>query len=127
MTIAPLVGSIACGDLSPEIEQIEDSFALPRSLFGSGDLVTLHARGNSMQEIGIDDGDTLVIRRQEQAEDGDIVVALANGENTLKRLYRRNGKVILHPENKEMKDIIVDSCEIRGVLVGSIKTFLRRY
>lgn len=126
-TIAPLLGSIACGDPNYEVEYIEDSFELPRSLFGSGKLVTLHAKGTSMIDIGIDDGDIIVIRRQDHAEDGEIIVALTNGCNTLKRLYRRNGKVILHPENKEMKDIIVDSCEIQGVLVGSIKTFLRRY
>lgn len=126
-TIAPLLGSIACGDPNYEVEYIEDSFELPRSLFGSGKLVALHAKGTSMIDIGIDDGDIIVIRRQDHAEDGEIIVALTNGCNTLKRLYRRNGKVILHPENKEMKDIIVDSCEIQGVLVGSIKTFLRRY
>lgn len=126
-TIAPLLGSIACGDPNYEVEYIEDSFELPRSLFGNGKLVMLHASGTSMIDIGIDDGDLIVVRQQDHAEDGEIIVALTNNCNTLKRLYHKNGKVVLHPENKEMKDIIVDSCEIQGVLVGSIKTFLRRY
>ena len=122
-TIAPLIGAIACGEPSFEVEHIEDSFELPRSLFGSGKLFMLHASGNSMIEAGINDGDLIVLRKQDHAEDGEIVVALTNGENTLKRLYHRNGKIVLHPENKTMKDIIVKNCEIQGVLVGCIKTY----
>lgn len=122
-TIAPLVGAIACGEPNFEIEHIEDSYELPRSLFGSGKLFVLHASGESMIDVGINDGDLVVIRKQDHADDGEIVVALTNGNNTLKRLYHRNGKVVLHPENKTMKDIIVNNCEIQGVLVGCIKTF----
>ncbi len=122
-TIAPLIGAIACGEPSLEIEHIEDSFELPRSLFGSGKLFMLHASGNSMVEAGINDGDLIVLRKQDYADDGDIVVALTSGNNTLKRLYHRNGKIVLHPENKTMKDIIVSNCEIQGVLVGCIKTY----
>lgn len=65
----------------------------------------------------------IVIRKQNTAEDGEIVVAMINGETTLKRIFRRNGKVILHPENKEMKDIVVKDCEIQGVLVSCIKIY----
>lgn len=122
-TIAPLVGAIACGEPRFEIEHIEDSFELPRSLFGSGKLFMLHASGNSMVEAGIDDGDLIVLRKQDYADDGDIVVALTNGNNTLKRLYHRNGKIVLHPENRTMKDIVVTNCEIQGILVGCIKTY----
>lgn len=111
--IAPLIGAIACGEPSFEEEHIEDSFELPRSLFGSGKLFMLHASGNSMIEAGINDGDLIVLRKQDYAEDGDIVVALTSGNNTLKRLYHRNGKIVLHPENKTMKDIIVSNCDIQ--------------
>ena len=76
-----------------------------------------------MIDIGINKDDLLVIRKQEYAEDGEIVVALTNGDNTLKRLFHRNGKIVLHPENKTMSDIIVKNCEIQGVLVGCIKTY----
>lgn len=123
MAIAPLVGQIACGEPCFEVENIEENFALPRSVFGSGDLFMLRAFGDSMIDAGIDDGDLIVLRKQDYADDGDIVVALTNGNNTLKRLSHRSGKIVLHPENKTMKDIIVSDCEIQGVLVGCIKTY----
>lgn len=123
MAIAPLVGQIACGEPCFEVENIEENFALPRSVFGSGDLFMLRAFGDSMIDAGINKGDLLVIRKQQEANDGDIVVALTSGNNTLKRLYHRNGKIVLHPENKTMTDIIVSNCEIQGVLVGCIKTY----
>lgn len=122
-TIAPLLGDIACGEPRFEVEYIEDSFELPRALFGNGKLFMLHASGDSMIDVGINDGDLIVIRQQENAEDGDIVVALTNNSNTLKRFYNRNGKVVLHPENKAMEDIVVDNCQIQGVLVGCIKKY----
>ncbi len=121
--IVPLIGQIACGEPCFEVENIEESFALPRSVFGNGELFMLRAFGDSMIDAGINKDDLLVIRKQESADDGDIVVALVNGNNTLKRLYRRNGKIVLHPENKTMEDIIVADCEIQGVLVSCIKLF----
>lgn len=121
--LVPLVGQIVCGDPCLEVEYIEESFMLPRSIFGKGYLIMLRAVGDSMKDAGISKGDYLVIRKQENANDGDIVVALVNGNNTLKRLYRRNGKIVLHPENKTMEDIIVADCEIQGVLVSCIKLF----
>ena len=120
---APLVGSIACGQPVDAVENIEESFALPRSIFGNGDLFMLRTFGDSMIDIGIKKDDLVVIRKQNTADDGEIVVAMINGETTLKRIFRRNGKVILHPENKEMKDIVVKDCEIQGVLVSCIKIY----
>ena len=63
------------------------------------------------------------MRRQSYADDGQIVVALIDGEATLKRIFHRGGKIVLHPENKQMQDIIVDTCEIQGVLVSCIKMY----
>ena len=83
----------------------------------------LRAFGDSMIDAGINKDDLLVIRKQQEANDGDIVVALTNGENTLKRLYHKGRIIVLHPENKTMKDIEVTNCEIQGVLVGCIKTY----
>lgn len=119
----PLVGEIACGELCLEVENIEESFALPQSLFGSGELFMLRAFGDSMIDAGISKGDLLVIRKTCEANDGDIVVAMVNGENTLKRFYRESGKVRLHPENKAMQDILVKDCEIQGVLISCIKMY----
>ena len=121
--LAPLVGSIVCGIPNLSEQNYEDTFALPTDIFGKGELFMLHADGNSMIEAGISPGDLLVLRKQDSADDGEIVVALVDGETTLKRLYRRDGKIVLHPENKRMKDIIVDDCNVQGVLVSYIKKY----
>lgn len=123
VAITPIVGSIACGQPVDAVEHIEESVALPRSIFGHGSLFILHATGDSMIDIGIKPNDLVVIRQQKTAENGEIVVAMMNGETTLKRFYKRNGKVVLHPENKKMKDIIVKDCEIQGVLVSCIHIY----
>ena len=76
-----------------------------------------------MIEAGIDDGDLVVVKKQVEANEGDIVVALVDNQNTLKRYFRddENKKIILHPENKKMNDIIVDECCIQGVACHIIK------
>ncbi len=119
----PLVGQIACGQPTFAVEDIEGNYALPRDIFGGGELFMLRAFGNSMIDIGIEEGDLLVLRKQTYAEEGDIVVALVGEDTTLKRFFRRDNKIVLHPENKEMRDIIVKECEIQGVLVSSIKMY----
>jgi repressor LexA len=122
-TLTPLVGSIACGLPNMAVEEYEETYALPKGIFGTGELFMLHATGNSMIDAGIMPGDLLVIRKQDTAEDGEIVVALIDNDATLKRLYHKDGKIVLHPENKRMKDIIVDRCAVQGVLVSCIKQF----
>lgn len=121
--IVPLIGEIACGEPLFAVENIEESYTLPKSLFGDGELFMLTAKGNSMIDAGISKGDLLVIKRQTAANDGDIVVALIDNDATLKRLYHKNGKIILHPENKQLKDIVLDKCNVQGVLVGCIKKY----
>lgn len=122
-TATPLLGRIACGEPTAEVEHIEESFALPQDLFGTGKLFMLHAHGDSMIDAGINDGDLLVIREQNYADDGDIIVALVNGNNTLKRLIHEGNKPYLHPENSSMKDIPVENLDIQGVLVSCIKMY----
>lgn len=119
-----IVGSIPCGTPEYEEENVEEYVSLPNAIFGKGDFFILRASGNSMIETGIDDGDLVVIRKQVSAEEGDIVVALVDNQNTLKRFYRdeENKKIILHPENKKMKDIVVDECYIQGVACHVIKS-----
>ena len=119
----PLVGQIACGQPTFAEENIEETHALPQSLFGNGKLFMLKAFGDSMIDVGIKQGDLIVLRSQNYAENGDIVVALVDGKNTLKRFYKKGKKIILHPENQTMKDIIVNECEIQGVLVSCIKMY----
>ena len=122
-TQTPIVGSVPCGSPQYEEENIEEYVSLPTAIFGKGDFFILRASGQSMIEAGIDDGDLVVVRKQVEANEGDIVVALVDNQNTLKRYYRDNAnkKIILHPENKTMKDIIVDDCYIQGVACHIIK------
>ena len=122
-TIVSLVGNIACGTPNEAIENIEERFVLPKSLFGDGELFMLRTFGDSMIGAGICKDDLIVIKKQNYANNGDIVVALVNGETTLKRLHLKDGKIILHPENGSMTDIVLDECEIQGILVGCIKTY----
>ena len=119
----PVLGEIACGDPILAEENIEEYVSLPTAIFGKGDFFILRASGQSMIEAGIDDGDLVVVKKQVEANDGDIVVALVDNQNTLKRYFRddENKKIILHPENKKMKDIIVDECCIQGVACHIIK------
>ena len=120
----PKVGSIPCGPLSEEEEHIDEDIKLPRVITGEGEFYLLTASGNSMIEAGIDDGDLVLIKLQNHAKYGDIVVALADGKNTLKRYMPDNEKrvIILHPENKEMEDIVVKDIVIQGVATKIIKS-----
>ena len=111
------------GDITIEAS-VEEYIPLPVSIFGSGELFIVRASHDSMIEAGIDDGDLVVVRKQQTARDGDIVVALVNNENTLKRYYRddKHHCIILHPENSTMSDIIVHGeCYIQGVAQQVIK------
>ena len=118
-----VVGSVSCGPLTFAEENIEEYIKLPTSLLGQGKFFILHASGQSMIGAGIEDGDLVVVRQQPTAEPGQIVVALVEDEVTLKRFYPdpENGCVRLHPENKRLKDIIVDDCQIQGVSVKVLK------
>ena len=121
-----VVGSVSCGPLTFAEENIEEYIKLPKSLLGAGKFFILHASGQSMIGAGIEDGDLVVVRQQETAEPGQIVVALVEDEVTLKRFFPdpQNGCIRLHPENKRMKDIIVDNCQIQGVAVKVLKDLL---
>ncbi|MCR5456627.1 MAG: transcriptional repressor LexA [Clostridiales bacterium] len=123
MNMVGLVGSVSCGPLTFAEQNIVEYFKLPSALIGHGDFFVLRAKGKSMIKAGIDDGDYVVIKRQNTAEDGQIVVALDGDEATLKRFYRdeKNKKVRLHPENDRMKDIILDDVQIQGIAVNVFK------
>ncbi len=125
-TIAPIVGEIACGSPNIAEENIEEFVALPTSLFGSGDFYILRTHGDSMIEAGIDEGDLVVIHRQETAQDGDIVAFMNEDyDTTLKRIYfKSNGTIILHPENSRLHDIVIRNpanCKILGVATKVMK------
>lgn len=123
MTRAAILGSISCGVPNFAEENIEEYVSLPESMFGKGEFFILRAKGESMIEVGIEEGDLVVIKAQNYAEEGQIVVALVEDEATLKRFYKdkKTNRVRLHPENSKMEDIIVDNCIIQGVAVKVIK------
>lgn len=120
----PVLGTISCGIPKYAEENIEEYIRLPVALFGKGDFFILRAYGDSMIEVGIEDGDLVLVRHQATAEIGQIVVALIDNEDaTLKRYYPEpeNHRVRLHPENSSMEDIIVPDCAIQGVAVKVLK------
>ena len=120
----PRIGRIACGTPALAEENIDGYISISTEFIGRGKYYFLHASGDSMTEAGIDDGDLVLVRYQEDANDGQIVVALTeDGENTLKRFYRDEKKrmIRLHPDNSDMEDIWVKECKIQGVAIKVIK------
>ena len=119
----PLVGRVTAGMPILAIENIEDHLVLPQSMLGHDDIFCLRVTGDSMIDIGILDGDIVVLRQQSTAENGEIVVAMVEDEATLKRIYYEHGHVRLQPENSTMAPIIVDNAEVLGKLVALIRQF----
>ena len=120
----PKLGYVPCGPLSEEYECIDGYVRLPASFVGNAkSCFLLTATGNSMIDVGINDGDLVLVRQQNEANYNDIVVALVENEVTLKRFRpdQENKRIILHPENKRMKDIVVKECKIQGVAIKVIK------
>ena len=119
----PVLGTIACGIPKFAEENIEEYVRLPVALFGKGNFFILRAYGDSMIEAGTDNADLVLIRQQNYADEGQIVVALMEDEATLKRFYPepKKHRIRLHPENSRMDDIYVDNCEIQGVAVKVLK------
>ena len=116
----PIVGDVACGTPILAEQNIESYLTLSGNILGSGEYFILKAKGDSMINVDIHDGDYVVIRQQETAEDGQVVAALVNdGECTLKRFYRdeKTKMYRLHPENDHMEDMIFDKVNIQGVAV----------
>lgn len=122
--VAPLVGTVACGTPILAEENIEGSYKLPTAIFGSQETMLLRAKGDSMIKANINNGDLLVVEIRNYADDGEIVVALINDSATVKRLFRKNDRVILHPENPKYKDIVVtQNLIIQGVVKHVIHSF----
>lgn len=121
---AGIIGSVPCGPFSLEEEFVEQYVYLSTDIFGGGDMFILHASGDSMTGAGIDDGDLVIIKKQEEARDGDIVVAWAEDVgNTLKRYKKYGNTVFLHPENPKYVDIPVKNCKIQGIVTWVLKKY----
>ena len=118
----PVIGRIAAGGPILAEQAIEDVFPLPRELVGSGTLFMLKVVGDSMVDIAITDGDWVVVRQQPNAENGDIVAAMLDGEATVKTFKRRDGHVWLMPHNEAFSPIPGDS----ALILGRVVTVLRK-
>ena len=123
----PLVGDIAAGGPLLAEENVEDYVAVPEPLGRGGADFLLRVKGESMIDAGILDGDVLVVRRQETAQNGDIVVALAGEdesaeEATVKRFFRENGRIRLQPENAALEPIYAAHVKVLGKVVGVFRT-----
>jgi repressor LexA len=122
----PLLGQIAAGSPLLAEGNVEDRIAVPEPL-GRGADFLLNVRGDSMIEAGILDGDTLVVRRQEDASNGDVVVALVGddesaNEATVKTFYRESGRIRLQPENSSLEPIYADHVQVLGKVVGVFRS-----
>ena len=121
----PLVGDVAAGTDVLAQENVEEVYPLPADLTGDGDLFMLRVRGDSMVDAGILDGDYVVARQQDGAEQGEIVVAGIPGEEaTVKTFTRKGGKVVLVPANSRLSPMVFDPADVR--VFGRVVTVLRR-
>lgn len=123
----PLVGRVAAGVPILAEENVEDRIALGPEIAGSEDSFCLRVHGDSMIEVGINDGDLVVVRPQKTAENGTIVVArmsnpiTGDSEVTVKRIYRESGRIRLQPENSSMEPIFATDVELEGKVVAVIR------
>jgi repressor LexA len=121
----PLVGDVAAGTGVLAAENIEETLPVPEDLTGDGQLFMLRVRGDSMIGAGILDRDYVVVRQQDTADPGDVVVAGIPGEEaTVKTFVRRKGKVVLRPENPSMDDLVFDPGDV--AVYGKVVTVMRR-
>ena len=114
----PLVGKITAGAPILAVENVTDTFPIPIDFVGNSDSFMLTVRGESMIEAGILDGDYILVRKQNTANNGEIVVALIEDEATVKTFYKAIDHIRLQPENSTMDPIIVPNCDILGKVIG---------
>ena len=114
----PVVGKITAGMPILAVENVTDTFPIPIDFVGNSECFMLTVRGESMIEAGILDGDYILVKKQNNANNGEIVVALIEDEATVKTFYKENGHIRLQPENHTMDPIIVPDCKILGKVAG---------
>jgi len=119
----PLIGRVTAGQPILAIENIEDYLVLPQNMLGGDEIFCLRVQGESMIEAGILDGDIVVLRQQDTAENGEIVVAMVDDEATLKRIFYEDDHVRLQPENSTMSPIYADTVTVLGKLIALFRQF----
>ncbi len=121
----PLIGTVTAGQPIFAYENYEDYYTFPIGEFKGEDLFVLRVEGTSMIDAGIMNGDKIIVRRQQTAENGEIVVALVSDSATVKRFYRRDGHIVLHPENEALSDMIFEPNEVS--ILGKVVGLMRNY
>lgn len=120
--MVPLVGRIAAGVPITADQQVDEVFPLPRQLVGKGDLFMLKVVGESMIDAAICDGDWVVVRQQKNADNGEIVAAMLDGEATVKVFRQRDGHTWLLPRNSAFEPILGDDAEVLGKVVAVLRS-----
>ena len=117
----PLIGQVAAGQPLLAVENISSYFPLPAEFLPNEETFMLKVKGESMINMGIYEGDQIIVKKQNTARNGEVVVALVDDSATVKRFYKEDGHIRLQPENDFMEPIIVDDCEILGKVIGLIR------
>lgn len=118
MVQVPMIGTVAAGQPILAEENIEDYFPIPASILPNAETFMLKVKGESMINVGIFDGDQVIVERTSTARNGEIVVALVEDSATVKRFYKEKGHYRLQPENDTMEPILVEHVEILGKVIG---------
>ena len=124
MVQVPVVGTVAAGQPILAQENIEDYFPIPADLLPNAQTFMLRVKGESMINIGIFDGDQVIVEKTSTARNGEIVVALVEDSATVKRFFKENGHYRLQPENDSMDPIIVPEVQILGKVVGLFRRMM---
>ncbi|MCI5872300.1 MAG: transcriptional repressor LexA [Clostridiales bacterium] len=123
VTNVPIIGNVAAGQPLLAVENIENYFPIPVEFLPNAETFMLNVKGESMINVGIYDGDQILVQKQSDARNGDIVVALVDDSATVKTFYKENGHFRLQPENDTMDPIIVEDCQILGKVFGVFRLF----
>lgn len=118
MVQVPIIGTVAAGQPLLAEEHIEDYFSIPADILPNTQTFMLHVKGDSMINVGIFDGDQVIVAQTNTARNGEIVVALIEDSATVKRFFKEDGHYRLQPENDSMDPIIVNEVEILGKVIG---------
>lgn len=121
----PLIGTVTAGQPIFAYENYEDYYTFPVGEFKGDELFMLRVEGTSMIDAGIMNGDKIIVRRQNTAENGEIVVAMVDDSATVKRFYHKNGQIILHPENESLSDMVFNVGEVS--ILGKVVGLMRNY
>lgn len=125
MVRVPIIGEVAAGSPILAEENITGYFPFPAENVPNNDLFMLKVRGDSMINMGILNGDHVLVEQQKTASNGDVVVALVEDSATVKRFYKEADHIRLQPENDEMDPIIVPDCQILGKVIGLMRLGIR--